>query len=348
MTIPQLLSLADADDFTRDLLAKIGETTPNLIYAKDLKSRMIFANRAVLGVLGKSWHDIRGKSDEEWHDDPEEGRRFVEADARVMASGATEESEEVLTGVGGTRVYLSTKSPLRSPDGTVIGLVGISKDITQRKNEERWRELVLSELDHRVKNSLAIIQAMARQTFKHEGIDGAVWNAFEGRITSMAKAHDLLIEQSWVGADIAQIVAEGLEAHGGGQAAGFSLSGPAAWVDAQTALALSMALHELGTNAIKYGALSVPDGRVSISWQIVPSADAPMLDLVWREHGGLPVTKPSHRGFGSRLIEQAFAQAGTAPAKIAYLPDGVEFRVRFALTERLSKRGDAESCVDLQ
>lgn len=210
MTIPQLLSADSVDDFTRDLLTKIGETTPDLIYAKDLKSRMIFANRAVLGVLGKSWQEIRGKSDDEWHDDAEEGRRFVDADARVMTSGATEESEEVLTGISGTKIYLSTKSPLRGQDGKIIGMMGISKDITERKNEERFREIVLSELDHRVKNMLAIVQAMARQTFKHAGIDRAIWEAFEGRLISMSKAHDLLIEQSWVGADIAEIVAEGL------------------------------------------------------------------------------------------------------------------------------------------
>ena len=343
MTILQLASLADADDLTRDLLTQIGETTPDLIYAKDLKSRMIFANRAVLRVLGKSWQDIRGRSDDEWHDDAEEGRKFVEADARVMESGATEEAEEILTGVEGTKTYISTKSPLRNPDGKIIGMVGISKDITQRKLEERLREMLLSELDHRVKNTLAVVQAMARQTFKHAGIDRAIWNAFEGRLVSMSKAHGLLIEQSWVGADIGDVVAEGLEAHGGQHADCFAISGPVAWVDAQTALALAMALHELGTNAIKYGALSVSQGRVAISWHVETVSNAPMLNLVWREHGGPPVAEPTHRGFGSALIEQAFGQAGTDSARIRYLPGGVEFHVCFALAERLSKGGDHAS-----
>jgi len=345
MTIQQLLPSAEVDDFTRDLLTKIGETTPDLIYAKDLKSRMIFANRAVLRVIGKSWETIRGRADDEWHDDVEEGRRFVEADTRVMAEGATEVSEEILTGIDGTKTYLSTKSPLRNADGKVIGMIGISKDITQRKKEERLRNILLAELDHRVKNTLSIVQAMARQTFKLASIDKAIWSAFEGRLVSMAQAHGLLVRQSWVGADIAQIVEQGLAAHGGQHADCFVISGPAAWVDAQTALALAMALHELGTNAIKYGALSVPQGQVSITWHIEPEDNASVLALSWRERGGPPVKEPESRGFGSRLIAQAFGQAGTDSARIQYLHEGVEFHVRFALTERLSVRGDEEGEV---
>lgn len=337
MSILDLLSDDRATSFTNELLAKIGEATPDLIYAKDLDSRMIFANRAVLAVLGKSWEDIRGRSDDEWHDDPEEGRKFVEADARVMASGQTEELEETLTGVDGSQTYLSAKSPLRAQDGTVIGIFGISKNITERKNEERLRQILLNELDHRVKNTLGLVQAMARQTFKNVGIDKAIWDAFEGRLISMSKAHGLLTRQSWVGADIAEIVAEGLIAHGGRHAECFTIAGPAASVDAQTALALAMAFHELGTNAIKYGALSVPQGRVAISWALDDTGDLPMLDLYWREQDGPPVVKPEHKGFGSRLIEQAFAQTASNIAQVEYLPEGIEFHVRFTLAERLAK-----------
>ena len=337
MTLPELMSPEQADAFTRDLLLKIGEATPDLIYAKDLKSRMIFANRAVLAIVGKSWDEVRGKSDDEWHDNPAEGRRFVEADTRVMDSGETEELEEILTGVDGSQTYLSSKSPLRAQDGSIIGIFGISKNITERKNEERLREILLNELDHRVKNTLGLVQAMARQTFKHAGIDKAIWEAFEGRLISMSKAHGLLTRQSWVGADIAEIVAEGLIAHGGQQADCFAISGPSAWVDAQTALALAMAFHELGTNAIKYGALSDPEGRVAISWELDTYGDVPMLDLYWRELGGPAVIEPTHKGFGSRLIQQAFAETASNVARVEYLPEGIEFHVRFGLAERLVK-----------
>ena len=337
MTIPRLSTDDGADAFTNDLLAKIGEATPDLIYAKDLNSRMIFANRAVLAVLGKSWEHIRGRSDDEWHDDPAEGLRFVEADARVMRSGQTEELEEILTGVDGSQTYLSSKSPLRAQDGTVIGIFGISKNITERKNDERLRQILVNELDHRIKNTLGLVQAMARQTFKHAGIDKAIWDAFEGRLVAMSKAHGLLTRQSWVGADIADVVAEGLIAHGGQHADCFLITGPYAWLDAQAALAVAMAFHELGTNAIKYGALSVPGGRVIISWELGNVGDVPVLDLCWREEGGPPVTEPRHKGFGSRLIQQAFAKGAPNAARVDYLPGGIEFRVRCGLSERLVK-----------
>jgi len=337
MTIPELLAPADAAAFTRDLLSKITATSPDLIYAKDLKSRMIFANPAVLAALGKSWEEIRGKSDDEWHADPAEGRRFVEADARIMASGDTENLEEILTGVDGSQTYLSTKCPLLAEDGSVIGIFGISMNITDRKNAEDLRRILVNELDHRVKNTLALVQAMARQTFRSAGIEKSIWDAFEGRLVSMSQAHNLLTRQSWVGANISEIVAEGLIAHGGDRAECFVISGPDAWVDAQTALSLAMAFHELGTNAIKYGALSIPQGRVTISWHIDSDGSLAMLDLYWKESGGPPVVAPTSHGFGTRLIQQAFGHTGTDVARVKYRPEGIEFRVRFNLTGRLAK-----------
>lgn len=337
MTIPTLVSPETVDAFTRDLLANIGETTPEFIYAKNLKSEMIFANRAVLLALGKTWEEIRGRSDDQWHHDADEGQRFVENDARIMASGKAETLEEVLTSIDGPQTYLSTKSPLRDGNGHIIGLYGISINITAQKKAERFREMLLNELDHRVKNTLVLVQAMARQTFKDMSIDQHIWDAFEGRLISMSTAHDLLIRQSWVGADIADIITDGLKAHRGDTSDRFIIGGPAAWIDAQNALSLAMAFHELGTNAIKYGALSVPEGRVTISWQIVIHNNLPMLDLHWRESGGPVVQKPERKGFGSRLIRQAFAQNGNDLAEIEYLPAGVEFHVRVALGERLTK-----------
>lgn len=317
--------------FKSNLLEQIGETTPDLIYAKDTKSRMIFANRAVLSVIGREWSDICGKSDDEWHSDPAEGRRFVDADARIMASRETEKLEEVLTGINGTKTYLSTKCPLLAKDGSVIGLFGISMDITERKNEERRRQILLDELDHRVRNTLALVQAMARQTFRDAAIDADVWDAFEGRLIALSKAHGVLTRRSWVGSDLGEILAEGLVAHGGTQAECFTVSGPAAWIDAHNALALAMAIHELGTNAIKYGALSTPSGHVTISWQIELDDNVPALALSWVESGGPPVTPPKHRGFGSKLIQEAFAHSGSDVAKVLYLPAGLEFHLRFSL-----------------
>lgn len=336
MSILSLLGVDEGSAFLRDLLMKIGEATPDLIYAKDLNSRMLFANQAVLDVVGKSWDDIRGRSDVEWHHDPEEARRFVEADARIMASGVTERLEEVLTGLGPQQTYLSTKGPLRADDGRIIGMFGISMNITERKNAERLRQLLMDELDHRVKNTLTVVRVMARQTLKSAEIERKVWDAFEGRLQSMAQAHNVLTRESWEGANIRQVVSEALQSLGDHHAGHFDIAGPEVWTDAQNALSLAMALHELSTNAIKYGALSVPGGRVAITWTHDRTARPAVFDLRWTENGGPTVTPPEHQGFGSRLIAQAFGQQGNDIAKVDYAPTGVQFHVRFALRERVA------------
>lgn len=331
MIVEDFPTLTDGRAFVRDLLANIRESTPDLIYAKDRQSRMIFANRAVLASVGKTWDQIRGRSDVEWHDDPDEARDFIAADARIMAAGESERLEEVLTVDGVPQTFLSTKSPLRAEDGRVIGLFGISMNITARKTDERLRRLLVQELDHRVRNTLAVVQAMAQQTLKNAGIEKAVWAAFEGRLQAMAQAHTLLTRDSWEGADIRQIVTEVLKVHGDQHFERFDIAGTEVWIDAQNALALAMAIHELGTNALKYGALSNADGRVKIDWRIDLSDTPPMFDFHWDEVDGPRVEPPSRRGFGSKLIEQAFGHAGRDVAKVDYAPTGVGFHARFPL-----------------
>lgn len=330
MTI-ELTNPDDTPAFIRDLLANIRDATPDLIYAKDTHSRMVFANRAVLEALDKPWEEIRGKSDVEWHPDPIEAQKFVDADARIMAEGKSESLEEVLTVGGVPQTYLSTKSALRAEDGRVIGLFGISMNITVRKNEERLRKLLMDELDHRVRNTLSVVQAMALQTLKHAGIEKTIWAVFEGRLKAMAQAHTLLTRDSWEGADILQIVDEVLKVHGEDRIARFDITGSEVWIDAQNALALSMAIHELGTNALKYGALSTADGRVAIGWNVDVPVTPPVFDFRWQETGGPEVLAPSRRGFGTRLIEQAFRHEGSSVAKVDYDAAGVRFHARFPL-----------------
>jgi two-component sensor histidine kinase len=172
---------------------------------------------------------------------------------------------------------------------------------------------------------------MARQTLKLSGINRTVWDAFEGRLIAMSRAHDLLNGEDWVGADVVSIVAEALKVHTGTERASFDIDGPAALVDAQTALSLAMVLHELGTNALKYGALSKPGGRIAIRWQVEDDTRGKVFDLRWNEHGGPKLNKPAHRGFGSRLVEQAFSQHDIDHARLEFLPQGVQFRLRIVL-----------------
>ena len=329
--------------FNEELLRRIADATPDLIFAKDLSGRLIFANAATLRMLGKTWEEVDGNADLGWHDTQGERWALQEKDLRIMAAGLPESVEETFSGSDGIKTYLSTKSPLRAKEGAVIGLVNISMDITARKKAEARRQLLMEELNHRVKNTLAIVQAMARQTLKAAPSDRNAWNTFESRLIAMATAHDILMRENSGGADIRDIVAEALKMHGLQHSAAFEIDGPSAWVDSQTTLALAMVLHELGANAIKYGALSRPEGVVRTVWRVEMQDCERFLAFSWRETGGPKVQKPSQKGFGSRLIEEALGRHGTESTRIDYLETGVEFHARICLPDDAPERNFAET-----
>ena len=173
------------------------------------------------------------------------------------------------------------------------------------------------ELSHRLKNTLAMVQAIASQTMKKS--DPQAVNAFNERIATLSTAHDILLQQNWTGADIAAIVGSVMAQHGmGGR---IEWSGPRVPLGAKASLSLSLLLHEMATNALKYGALSNDDGRVSISWSIEHSGMEPQLSVVWTERGGPPAAPPTRRGFGSRLI--AMGLSGTRDVVLDYGSNGL-------------------------
>lgn len=226
--------------------------------------------------------------------------------------------------------WLSVKGKVFfSDEGKAQRFVGAVVNVTDRKRAELHLRLLVNELNHRVKNSLATIQAIAAQSFNSERSLGQAQEAFSSRIVALAEAHDLLTRENWEGADLHDVTARVAEPHGGSSR--FELSGPAIRLSPKTALSLSMALHELATNAVKYGALSTPEGRVRITWGLAPDPGAERLDLTWVERGGPPVTAPTSRGFGSRLIERGLAAELSGSANIDFHPDGVVCRIRALL-----------------
>src|SRR5690606_32791492 len=161
------------------------------------------------------------------------------------------------------------------------------------------REILIGELSHRVKNMLATVRPMASQTSRQSASLDAYETAFEGRLHALARAHDLLVEEEWAGADLGQLVHRTLEPHGDR----VSLDGPKLSLRPQASTALVMILHELATNAAKYGALSNHDGRVRVTWQLEEdSAGRRQVRLRWIEIDGPEVREPSRQGFGTRLI----------------------------------------------
>lgn len=193
-------------------------------------------------------------------------------------------------------------------------------EIASRKAAEEARELLLHEVKHRVKNTLATIQALASQTLK--GTPPAEKDAFIGRLHALSGAHDLLTLSDWQEIGIASLAQRSLAAFSGKGAARVSFTGADVGLSANKALLLTMVLHELGTNAVKYGALSVEEGRVAIAWRL-PEGERPTLRLEWRESGGPPVTAPAHRGFGSRMIAAAL-HGSDGHVAFDYRPEGLQ------------------------
>lgn len=205
------------------------------------------------------------------------------------------------------------------PDRKPVAIAGASKDLTERKQAEQLQRLLLNELNHRVKNTLATIQAISAQTLRTARDLPSAREALDRRIHAMAQAHDLLTARAWTGANLTDIVARALAAFTPAQV---GVSGIGIDVSPKHALALSMALHELATNATKYGALSRAEGRVDVQWRVQDG----MLHLTWQESGGPSVAPPTHEGFGSRLLQLVIRDL-SGDTSLSYEPSGVRCSV---------------------
>jgi CHASE1-domain containing sensor protein len=189
-----------------------------------------------------------------------------------------------------------------------------------RSASEAHLQLLVNELNHRVKNTLATVQSLIWQTLRGAEVDEDVRQRLDARLMALSSAHNVLTRENWSSADIPTVIEEALAPFRGPLAHRIRLDGPAARVAPKAALALSMAVHELATNAVKYGALSGEAGRVDLRWERV---DASHLRLTWRESGGPPVEPPARKGFGARLIERGLAHDLGGEVRIAYHPAGV-------------------------
>lgn len=190
---------------------------------------------------------------------------------------------------GAQRYLLSSARPIRSSEGSVVGAVQISLDISDRKRGEEQRQLLVNELNHRVKNTLAVVQAIAAQTMRNASSLAQAGQALSSRLVSLAKAHDILTRENWSGADLSALIAAAVEPHASLDR--FDLGGEQVWLPPKIALAFSLALHELTTNAIKYGSLSNATGSIAINWKLQEAGGDRVLELDWREKGGPPVTR---------------------------------------------------------
>ncbi len=226
-------------------------------------------------------------------------------------------------------------SALTSAGGRLVSVNTQILDITERRRAEETQKLLIGELNHRVKNTLATVQAIALQTLRHTANPADFADTFSARIQAVAQAHSLLSSATWQGADLAELIHDQLR-FGNPEEVRLKANGPAVYLAPQTALHLALILHELGTNARKYGGLSVPHGEVMLDWTIEDG----VLHILWQERGGPPVRAPSRRGFGTTLIEESVKAEGGA-AHISYRADGIVWDISLTIAEAMRDRGGA-------
>jgi PAS domain S-box-containing protein len=253
----------------------------------------------------------------------EDRRWFEEYLARSARPGSDQGCHHefrIVMQSGGVR-WLEDQSRMETnAAGMPVRAVGIIRDITERKNAEETQQVMVDELNHRVKNTLATVRALSTQTFRTAPSPEAFCEAFEGRLLALSHTHNLLNRSCWTGAGLRDILKQELAPYAGADGRSFTLDGDDLELGPVTAVTLGMAFHELATNAVKHGALSVAGGKVLVAWRMSRPG---RLHVEWREMGGPPVSPPRRRGFGSRLIEQALASDLDGDARLYFPTEGV-------------------------
>ena len=288
-------------------------------------------------MLGRSIEDLLGRTDAEVLP-PDGGAAVVAVKREVLASGEAKRAEVSFNGSPGVRWHDLHIEPLRNEAGEVVGLTCASVDVTERKEGEAHLRLLLRELTHRSKNLLAVIQAMARQTAHHAGsIDGFL-TQFGARLQALAASHDLLVRESWYGASLNELIRSQLAGYLDRSSGQVSIDGPPIALKPEAAQNLGLALHELAINAAKYGALSVPAGRVSITWSQPESTSGNAIALEWREQLGPKVKGRRKKGFGSMVIERNLTRAFDAEVNLEFDPDGLRCHIVIPASQVLAAR----------
>ncbi|AHL77646.1 hypothetical protein CH92_10780 [Stutzerimonas stutzeri] len=307
-------------------LTDLLDALPSAVYTTDANGKVTYFNQACVKLAGR----VPAIGTDEWcitwrlywPDGTPMPHATCPMAIALTENRAIHGAEAVAERPDGTRVpFLAYPAPLRNEADELIGAVNMLVDITERKVAENHRQLLLNELNHRVKNTLATVQSIAAQSFRRNEIsEGYRW--FEGRLIALSKAHDVLSRENWQAASLNDIIDQAAAAFQAPGQQRFVIEGPPQRLRPKAALALAMAIHELCTNAAKFGALSNDKGCVRIHWEIPPCSTGECVNLHWKESGGPPVSPPVRKGFGSRLLEYGLADELDADVRLAYPVDG--------------------------
>jgi PAS domain S-box-containing protein len=326
----------------------LADNIPTLCWMADPNGDIFWYNLRWYVYTGRKPEDQLGWGWESVHD-PD---LLPQVDARWRHSLATGEPFEMtfpLRGADGTfRPFLTRVVPLRDSAGRIVRWFGTNTDISQQLQDEEHLRLMVNELNHRVKNTLATVQSIIAHTLRSADAPERLRDTLTSRIVALSRAHDVLTDEQWAGANLGEIAAHAAAPY---RAAGgeerFRLDGPDVRLPPKTAIAVALAFHELATNAAKYGALSSHGGRVDLKWVMHPAGEDQRLTITWRESGGPPVRPPTRRGFGTRLIERGLASDLNGAVRLDYPPHGVVCTIEARLpatsattTFRPPRRGD--------
>lgn len=305
----------------------MADSAPALIWMTDETGQISFANLHFDHMFGVDTVSVLAGEDWSRIIYPEDLEGFASLFRAAFAARRPFQAEVRVIDRDGIVRWLRCEGVARTDDtGNFLGYTGCNVDITDAKRAAEHQQLLIHELNHRVKNTLATVQSIAGQSLRR--LDGpeasAARAAFEARLLALARVHNVLTRESWDGAELGNVVADAIAPldAADGQRSRFLVSGPALRLSPRLALSIAMALHELGTNAVKYGALSQEGGTVSITWTVDREPNTRLM-LRWCEHGGPPVAPPTRTGFGSRLIERSLARELDGEVQLLFATAGV-------------------------
>ena len=350
---------AGADDYivkpftARELVARVdahlkiarvrGEVMESLRQSEERYRAFVTATSDIVYRMSPDWSEMRSLEGKDSIRDTEEPSRtwleaYIHRDDQPQVMSAIDEAirtktpfdlEHQVKQIDGTLGWVHSRAvPVFDGDGEIVEWFGSARDVSERWRHDETQRLLVSELSHRVKNMLAVVQAIAQQTLRRAKDPAEFAASFGGRIQSLSSMHGLLSQSGWQHADLQEILRDQLAAH---EASRVLASGPPVQLEPQVALHVALMLHELGTNSVKYGALSKTEGTVSVGW----SVNDGKLRLEWREHGGPPVKSPLKRGFGTTLIEQTARSEGGDSHMVAEA-EGLRWEITLPLDSKKS------------
>lgn len=320
----------DEPEITYAQFKALANCIPNMAWMARPDGWILWYNRRWYEYTGTTPEEMAGWGWQSVHH-PDVLPKMLERWVYAIEHGEPFEMIFPLRGKDGVyRPFLTRIEPLRE-NGVIVGWYGTNTDITEQERQRERLQLLVNELNHRVKNTLATIHSIAIHSLREMKPNSA--ELFENRLLALSAVHDILTQESWTRAQIGDLVRISVAPAGD---ANFDIDGPEIDLSPRIAAGLAMTLHELCTNAVKYGALS-GDGRVAVSWRVDASCNTPRLLFSWLEYDGPPVEPPARKGFGTRLIERTLAADAGGEVKLQYLASGLRCDISIPLCAQVLK-----------